>query len=129
MAAFVVVAFNSASSGPRSGARLNIFPGAATPAVFAAGSPFWVGYGFVPERHDGAESTVHPETGFALLVDGEAVPLATEVKTEGRRTVRKFTAADFPNGLPAGWHRFSGRWYDEGLLALTSDASIEFVER
>ena len=72
---------------------------------------------------------MHADTGFELLVDGEAVPLYTDLKVEGARTVRKFTVADFPNGLPAGWHVFAGRWYDEGALALTSDRSIEFVER
>ena len=43
--------------------------------------------------------------------------------------MRKFAVADFPEGLLAGWHRFAGRWYDGGVLALTSDRSIEFVER
>ena len=28
---------------------MNLFPDAATPAVFAAGEPFWIGYGFVAE--------------------------------------------------------------------------------
>ena len=96
MAAFVVVAPNGPSSAPRSGARLNIFPGSATPAVFAAGSPFWIGYGFVPETREGAKATVHADTGFELLVDGEPVPLYTDVRTERGRTVRKFTVADFP---------------------------------
>lgn len=129
MSAFVVVAPNGPSSAPRSGARLNIFPGSATPAVFAAGSPFWIGYGFVPETREGAKATVHADTGFELLVDGEPVPLYTDVKTERGRTVKKFTVADFPHGLTPGWHLFAGRWYDEGVLALTSDKSIEFVER
>lgn len=129
MAAFVVVAPNGPSSAPKSGSRLNIFPGSVTPAVFAAGAPFWVGYGFVPETGDGADATVHSDTGFELLVDGEAVPLHTDVKVEGGRTVRKFTVADFPQGLSPGWHRFAGRWFDGGVLALTSDKSIEFVER
>jgi hypothetical protein len=129
MAAFVVVAPNGPSSAPRSGARLNIFPGSASPTVFAAGAPFWIGYGFVPEARDGAEATVHSDTGFELLVDGEPVALYTDLKAESGRTVRKFTVADFPQGLPPGWHVFAGRWYDEGVLALTSDRSIEFVER
>jgi hypothetical protein len=129
MAAFVVVAPNGPSSAPRSGARLNIFPGSTTPAVFAAGAPFWVGYGFVPENHEGAKATVHADTGFELLVDGETVPLYTDLKVEGGRTVKKFTVADFPQGLAPGWHLFQGRWYDESVLALTSDKSVEFVER
>ena len=132
MAAFVVVGSSGRSSIPRSGARLNIFPGSATPTVFAAETPFWIGYGFLAETAEtdgGDQSTVHPKTGFELLVDGEPVALDTDLGVEGGRTVRKFTVADFPQGLPAGWHLFAGRWYDEGVLALASDRSIEFVER
>ena len=129
MAAFVVDAPNGPSGTPRSGARLNIFPGSAAPTVFAAGAPFWIGYGFVPESREGPEATVHSGTGFELLVNGEPVALYTDLKVECGRTVRKFTVADFPHGLPPGWHVLAGRWYDEGVLALTSDRSIEFVER
>jgi hypothetical protein len=128
MAAFVVVPPNDLPSAPRPGARLNIFPGSATPTVFAAGVPFWVGYGFVPASGEGDEAAVHPDTGFELLVDGVAVPLHTELASERGRTVRKFTVAGFPEGLPAGWHVLAGRWYDEGALALASDTSIQFVE-
>jgi hypothetical protein len=129
MAAFVVVAPSGPSSAPKPGERLNIFPGSATPAVFAAGAPFWIGYGFVPESGAGDQAMVHRDTGFELLVDGEAVPLHTELETEHGHTVRKFTVAHFPHGLPPGWHVFAARWYDAGVLALASDSSIEFVER
>ena len=128
MAAFIVVTSSSAPSVPCSGTRLNIFPGSAAPSVFAAGKPFWIGYGFAPEA-EGDEATVHPDTRFELLVDGEAAPLYTDLKIDEGRTTRKFTVAHFPDGLPAGWHAFAGRWYDEGVLELTSDRSIEFVER
>jgi hypothetical protein len=128
MAAFVVVAPTGPSSPTRSGLRLTIFPGAATPSVFAAGAPFWIGYGFVTDAGD-RDATIHPDTGFELLVDRQAVPLHTELDVREGRTLGKVTVADFPNGLPAGWHLFAGRWYDAGVLALTSDRSIEFVER
>jgi hypothetical protein len=128
MAAFVVVGPTGAASAARSGSRLNIFPGSATPSVFAAETPFWIGYGFVPETGDG-EPEMHPDTRFELLVDGEVVPLDTDLEIAGGRTVLKFTVADFPHGLPAGWHRLAGRWYDRGALVLASDRSIEFVER
>jgi hypothetical protein len=111
--------------------RLNLFPGSATPAVFAAGTAFWIGYGFVPESReaDAEDPGVDPETRFELEVDGEPVALVSDVKIEGGRTVWKVSAASFPSGLPAGWHRFAGRWYDAGQLVLTSDKTIEFVER
>ena len=41
----------------------------------------------------------------------------------------KHSLATFETGLPAGWHRFSGRWYDQGRLVLSTAASIQFVER
>jgi hypothetical protein len=97
--------------------------------VFAAGAPFWIGYGFVAEAGEGDQAMVHPDTGFELLVDGDAVPLHTEFDSEHGLTLRKFTVARFPDGLPPDWHIFAARWYDEGSLALASDSAIEFVER
>ena len=97
-----------------------LFPGAATPSVFAAGEPFWIGYGFDPEP--GAENIgsemFESETRFELEVDGEPVAIATDVISgEGGRVVSKHSLATFEAGLPAGWHRFSGRWYDQGRLS------------
>jgi hypothetical protein len=42
--------------------------------------------------------------------------------------VRKTDIAEFPDGLPAGWHDFTGRWYDAGRLILSSRTSIQFVD-
>jgi hypothetical protein len=100
--------------------------------VFAARTPFWIGYGFVagPGGSDEESGTaIDDGTGFELAVDGEPVDLHTDLTTEAGCTTGKFSVAVFPSGLPAGWHRFSGRWYDGGALVLTSDTSIEFVER
>ena len=130
MAAFVVVSPTGPPNATRGGERLNIFPGSATPSVYAAETPFWIGYGFVADASgEDVEASVADTTGFELLVDGRAVELVTEIVVEGRRTVRKFAVADFPQGLPAGWHVFLGRWYHAGVLALTSERSVEFVER
>jgi hypothetical protein len=132
MAAFVVLPAPAAEETSRPGARLNIFPGSATPAVMTAGAPFWIGYGFVPEPTDadpGGDWARDEETRFELLVDGHGVSLDTDVTIEGGKTLSKLSVAPFPEGLPAGWHRFSGRWYEAGSLVLTSERSIEFVER
>ena len=107
--------------------RLDIFPGSSRPAVFAARAPFWIGCGFVPTRDDGTGS-LDDATQFELGVDGEPVTVHTDAELEDGRTVGKLVLATFETGLPAGWHRFAGRWYVEGRLALTSDVSIEFVE-
>jgi hypothetical protein len=132
MAAFVVLSPRATGVGPRTGTRLNIFPGSAAPSVLRAGAPFWIGYGFVPEPDEDEgepEWALDRETRFELEVDGEAVPLITDLRIEDGRTVKKLSVADFRSGLPLGWHRFSGRWYEAGELVLTSERSIEFVER
>ena len=132
MAAFVVLPAPAEEETSRPGARLNIFPGSATPAVMTAGAPFWVGYGFVPEPSEpDAEGSwaSDDETRFELLVDGDRVPLETDLTVEGGRAVSKLSVGVFPDGLAAGWHRFSGRWFEAGSLVLTSERSIEFVER
>jgi hypothetical protein len=129
MAAFVVVT-PPATDARRTGAQLGIFPGSATPAVFPAGVPFWVGYGFVPDPVDGerALSGVDTDTRFELEVDGEPVNVEEEIVLDEGRTVSKRCVAHFESGLPAGWHRLAARWYDGGSLVLTSDRSVEFVE-
>ena len=129
--AAVVVAPHAPPGVPSNGVPLSIFPGSATPAVFPAGATFWIGSAFVSEPGDAAATASDSLdlTRFELEVDGKRVRLATDLEVEDGRTVQKLTIAEFGAGLPAGWHRFSGRWYVEGKLVLSSDRSIEFVER
>lgn len=132
MAAFVVVAPSDPTRVPRTGMRLNIFPGSATPAVFQADAPFWIGYGFVRDPGKPEEESLgslDEETRFELEVDGQPVAVVTDLQIDGGRTVSKLSVASFGSGLPPGWHRIAGRWYDAGVLVLTSDRSIQFVER
>jgi hypothetical protein len=132
MAAFVVLPAPAREETSRPGDRLNIFPGSATPAVMTAGAPFWIGYGFVPEPSESDPEgnwARDEETRFELLVDGHGVSLDSDLTVEDGKTLSKLSVAAFPRGLPAGWHRFSGRWYEAGSLILTSERSIEFVER
>jgi hypothetical protein len=131
MAAFVLVP-HAQNGLTQSGERLNLFPGSATPAVFAAGEPFWVGYGFVAEpagRGEVGATRFDNDTRFELLVDGVAVATVSAVRTEDGVEIRKDVVAEFLTGLPAGWHEFAGRWYDGGRLILSSRAAIQFVER
>jgi len=131
MAALVVVSVSQANGIGGAGARIGIFPGGATPAIYPADTAFWIGYGFAPDLGDpaGAMQELGEETRFELDVDGRRVEMRTDVQTEGAAPLRKTDLADFPAGLPAGWHEFVGRWYDGGKLILSSRASIEFVER
>ena len=131
MAALVVVSVSQANGNGGAGTRIGIFPGGATPAVYPADTAFWIGYGFAPELGDAARTTqeLGDETRFELDVDGTSVRMRTDMQMEGAALLRKTDLADFPSGLPAGWHEFVGRWYDRGKLILSSRASIEFVER
>jgi hypothetical protein len=95
--------------------------------MYPAGTPFWVGYGFAADEDDATLDEA--DTRFELDVDGEPVSMLTDVHSESGRPVRMTSIADFPAGLPAGWHDLTGRWFDGGVLILSSRAAIEFVER
>jgi len=128
MAALVVVTVSPSNGMSSKEGRIGIFPGGATPTMYPADTPFWVGYGFAADPENGAgldEAT----TRFELDVDGTPASMLTDVHSESGHPVRKTDLAAFRNGLPAGWHDFSGRWYDGGRLILSSRASIQFVER
>jgi hypothetical protein len=106
--------------------RIAIFPGAAATSVYSADVPFWIGYGFTAD-HEGADLDERT-TRFELDVDGEPARMRTLVESDGGLAVRTSNVAEFPHGLPAGWHDFSGRWYDGGRLILSSRTAIQFVE-
>ena len=128
MAALVVVTvLPSNGMSPKEG-RIAIFPGGATPTMYPAETPFWVGYGFAADLDNGSGLEAET-TRFELDVDGMPVSMVTELHSESGLPVRKTDIAEFPSGLPAGWHDFAGRWYDGGRLILSSRAAIEFVER
>ena len=126
MAALVVTVSPANGLGDREG-RIGIFPGGATTTMYPAETPFWVGYGFAadPESEGDLEDTA---TRFELDVDGRPAPMVTEIHPDVGVPVRKTNVAEFPAGLSAGWHDFTGRWYDGGRLILSSRAAIQFVE-
>lgn len=127
MAALVVTVSPANGMSDKEG-RIGIFPGGATPTMYPANTPFWVGYGFAADSA-GETSLDDAATRFELDVDGQPVSMLTDLHTESGQSVRKTDIAEFPEGLPAGWHDFSGRWYDGGRLILSSRAAIQFVER
>jgi hypothetical protein len=127
MAALVVVTVSSANGVSDESGRIGIFPGGATPTMYPADTPFWVGYGFAAEPGRGARMD-DTETRFELDVDGAPVSMQTDFQWEAGVPVRRSDIAEFPSGLRAGWHDFTGRWYDAGRLILSSRAAIQFVE-
>jgi hypothetical protein len=128
MATLVVAGVSPTRTASTTEARVQIFPGGATPSLHPADSPFWVGYGFVSDP-DGEGDLESDATRFELDVDGVPVAMLTELHRESAATVRKTLVAEFPAGLRAGWHDFTGRWYDDGRLILSSRAAIQFVDR
>ena len=126
MAALVVTVSPANGMSDKEG-RIGIFPGGATPTMYPADTPFWVGYGFASDSVGAAELD-DDATRFELDVDGEPVSMLTDVQTDSSVPVRKTNIAEFPDGLPVGWHDFSGRWYDAGRLILSSRAAIQFVD-
>ena len=126
--AALVVTVSPADGMSDSEGRIGIFPGGATPTMYPANTAFWVGYGFAADSLGGADLE-DSDTRFELDVDGEPVSMLTEIQTDSGRPVRKTNVAEFPDGLPVGWHDFGGRWYDGGRLILSSRVSIQFVER
>ncbi|HEX2428928.1 MAG TPA: hypothetical protein VHI53_13430 [Gaiellaceae bacterium] len=127
MAALVVTVSPANGMGDTEG-RIGIFPGGATTTMYPADTPFWVGYGFAADS-EGDTGLDEATTRFELDVDGQAVSMRTDLHTDAGLPVRKTNIAEFPEGLPAGWHDFSGRWYDGGRLILSSRAAIQFVDR
>jgi hypothetical protein len=126
MAGLVVVGVSTDDKSEKDG-RIAIFPGGATPTLYPADTSFWGGYGFAadPENRSALDAET---TRFELDVDGTPVSMLTDVQSETGRPVRKTDIAEFPSGLPAGWHDFAGRWYDGGQLILSTRTTIQFVE-
>ena len=121
----LVVTLSPANDMMERGGRVEIFPGGATTTMYPANTAFWIGYGFAAES--GADAEFEESTRFELDVDGIAASMLTDIRRD-ERPPRKTNIAAFPSGLPAGWHDFTGRWYDQGRLVLSSRAAIQFVE-
>lgn len=126
MAALVVTVSPANGMSDKEG-RIGIFPGGATTTMYPADTAFWIGYGFAADPVSSAD-LADDATRFELEVDGAPVSMLTEVHTDSGLPVRKTNVAEFPQGLAAGWHDFTGRWYDAGRLIISSRASIQFVE-
>lgn len=108
--------------------RIGIFPGGATTTMYPADTPFWVGYGFAAAA--GSDAGIDDAgTRFELDVDGEPIAMRTDLQADAGIPVQKTNLAEFPAGLTAGWHDFTGRWYDSGRLILSSRTAIQFIGR
>lgn len=126
--AALVVTVSPANGMSEKERRIGIFPGGATTTMYPADTPFWIGYGFSADAAGGGDLG-DEGTRFELDVDGMPTSMLTALHEDVGLPVRKTNVAEFPGGLPVGWHEFAGRWYDGGHLILSSRVSIQFVER
>ena len=128
MAALVVTVSPANGMGDREG-RIGIFPGGATPTMYPADTPFWVGYGFAADPEGGSAFDEPRRRGSSSTWTGSPSRCSPRCTRTTGLPVRKTNIAEFPAGLPVGWHDFTGRWYDGGHLILSSRAAIQFVDR
>jgi F5/8 type C domain len=92
----------------RIGQRINVLLG--TPTTFPAEQPFHVVHGWV----DAVSSTDYDAFGrysFTLEVDGNPVELDFVERISDDGVLSRFWVFNFPGGLPAGPHTFTGRWW------------------
>ncbi len=127
MAALVVTVSPANGLGEKKG-RIGIFPGGATTTMYPRTRRSGWGTDSQQTRLGEPISRTSPR-GSSSTWTAEPVSMLTDVHTDSGLPVRKTNIAEFPDGLPVGWHDFTGRWYDGGRLILSSRAAIQFVER
>ncbi len=120
---------------PTTGTPIRLLNPAATPATFAANTPFFVrhGWGCLPEERD---LCLDPTSEFRLYIDGRRMPSALDLELNvtcpvGTRPsdecIAKVNITNVRFGLPAGSHAFRGEWWLSGELNIVREATIEFV--
>lgn len=135
VAALAVGTTATASRLPTTGVAIRLLNPAATPATFAAETPFHVRHGFVCVPEERA-LCLDPKTEFRLYVDGQRMPSMHDLEfritcPSGESTSNECTnrgnLTNFRSGLPAGAHTFRGEWWVSGELTIVREATIEFV--
>jgi hypothetical protein len=123
----------SANNVPRTGGKIGllcVYLGTC-PAEqsYAADTPFYVAHGW-SDVTDNWQEIVDPDSHFELLIDGERVPMATDLELGLGRdpaSVSKTNVANMRHGLPAGIYTFVGRWYGaDGNLAFEAVKTVTF---
>jgi hypothetical protein len=120
------VGIASANSVPHPELRINLF---VPPATMPADTPFWIGHGFSIAPDELPADSVPGAATFELYVDGSAVSLRKDVEYAGGNSVDSVAFIwyrNFDQGLPAGEHRFEGRWYVDGAIFLELGADVLF---
>ena len=123
----------SANNVPRTGGKIGllcVYLGTC-PAEqsYAADTPFYAAHGW-SDFTDNWRAIVDPDSHFELLIDGERVPMATDLELGlGRNpeSVVKTNVANMRHGLPAGTYTFVGRWYGaDGNFSFEAVKAVTF---
>jgi hypothetical protein len=123
----VVVAPAGANNKPVSGPRIAF---AAPPATFPANSPFHIeqGFGCLLMDRPCMTSQITGQSTFVLYLDGVLQPSTTDVDVDATNgIIRKFQLTNYPNGLPAGTHTFTGLFIIDGVVDETSFVTTNFT--
>jgi hypothetical protein len=125
--ALIVPVAAGANSVPTTGSRIAFFT---PPTTYPADTPFYVEQGFVCYRDANAADCANAGTSFVLHVDGVQQPSQTDIDqiTIGGIPgifVRYLT--NFPQGLPAGSHTFTGDFYFNGNFYEEDSITVTFT--
>jgi hypothetical protein len=123
-AMLVVAAPATANSKPTTGTQIHLF---APPTMFPANTPFYIEQGFICDLGDASciGGFISAQSGFTLYVDGVLQPSTVDVDVVGGGIEKRYLT-NFPNGLPAGEHKFVGLHNADGTLVPVT-ASIDFT--
>ena len=123
----VVAAPAAANDKPVSGPRIAF---GAPPATFAADTPFHIeqGFGCLLTDTQCITSQITGQSTFVLYLDGVLQPSSADVDVDAENgVIRKFQLTNYPSGLPAGTHTFTGVFIIDGVVDETSSITIDFT--
>jgi hypothetical protein len=124
-ATLVVAAPATANSKPTTGTQIRLF---APPTTFPANTPFYIEQGFICDLGDASciAGFISAQSGFTLYVDDVLQPSTVDVDVVSGGGIEKRYLTNFPNGLPAGEHKFVGIHNSDGTPVPVT-ATINFT--
>jgi hypothetical protein len=125
--ALVVPLAANANSIPTTGNRIPFF---APPATYPANTPFYVEQGFVCYLDANTADCANAGTSFVLYVDGVRQPSQKDIdqiSVSGTPGLFVRYLTNFPQGLPAGPHTFTGDFYLNGSFAEEDSITVTFT--
>jgi hypothetical protein len=124
--ALIVPLTANANSIPTTGQRIDTLH---PPTTYPANTPFYVEQGFGCYLNE-SETCANAGTEFVLWVHGVQQPSQKDVDTfdlNGVTILHVSYLTNFPQGLGAGTHTFTGIWYLNGSFFDEHTASVTFT--